>query len=336
MDTARDADVHAADRAGTEDHDGVALLDAEQLLGVDRAGERLGGRGLVVPDVVGDPVQPVDLEHLLGHDHELGEAAVVLVADRGLVLADRHPALPALVTLAARHRGDHLGAVADLPVAAVRRVDVGADLDDLAGDLVADGARRGQVLVAVVEDLHVGAAGRAVAHPQLDLVGAAVRLGHVLEPDVLGGVEAQCLHGAVLSGVRARFAGLSVATASSTLAPIRSTKTTSMAQKLCPNAWQRARLCADWRHCGRDAAVTSRRPRGTGGHRPPPRQRPAAGARVHVQKFGTFLSNMIMPNIAAIIAWGLITAFFIPDGWTPNEKIATMVGPSDLSTCCRS
>jgi PTS system mannitol-specific IIC component len=53
-------------------------------------------------------------------------------------------------------------------------------------------------------------------------------------------------------------------------------------------------------------------------------------ARVHVQKFGTFLSNMIMPNIAAIIAWGLITAFFIPVGWTPNEKIATIVGPAIL------
>jgi PTS system mannitol-specific IIC component len=50
--------------------------------------------------------------------------------------------------------------------------------------------------------------------------------------------------------------------------------------------------------------------------------------RVHVQRFGTFLSNMIMPNIGAIIAWGLITAFFIPDGWIPNEKIATVVGPS--------
>src|SRR5690242_7215947 len=50
--------------------------------------------------------------------------------------------------------------------------------------------------------------------------------------------------------------------------------------------------------------------------------------RVHVQRFGTFLSSMIMPNIGAIIAWGLITAFFIPVGWTPNEKIATMVGPT--------
>jgi len=34
-----------------------------------------------------------------------------------------------------------------------------------------------------------------------------------------------------------------------------------------------------------------------------------------------------MPNISAIIAWGLLTAFFIPVGWTPNEKIATIVDP---------
>jgi hypothetical protein len=30
----------------------------------------------------------------------------------------------------------------------------------------------------------------------------------------------------------------------------------------------------------------------------------AGSARVAVQKFGTFLSGMIMPNIAAFIAWG--------------------------------
>jgi mannitol PTS system EIICBA or EIICB component len=40
-------------------------------------------------------------------------------------------------------------------------------------------------------------------------------------------------------------------------------------------------------------------------------------ARVHVQKVGTFLSGMIMPNIAAFIAWGFVTAFFIETGWTP-------------------
>ncbi len=39
------------------------------------------------------------------------------------------------------------------------------------------------------------------------------------------------------------------------------------------------------------------------------------GARVHVQRFGTFLSNMVLPNIGAFIAWGLITALFIQTGW---------------------
>jgi PTS system mannitol-specific IIC component len=42
---------------------------------------------------------------------------------------------------------------------------------------------------------------------------------------------------------------------------------------------------------------------------------PRGGARVHVQKFGTFLSNMVLPNIGAFIAWGLITALFIQSGW---------------------
>lgn len=46
------------------------------------------------------------------------------------------------------------------------------------------------------------------------------------------------------------------------------------------------------------------------------RKRP--GTRVHVQRFGTFLSGMVMPNIPAFIAWGLITAFFIATGWLPN------------------
>jgi PTS system mannitol-specific IIC component len=47
----------------------------------------------------------------------------------------------------------------------------------------------------------------------------------------------------------------------------------------------------------------------------------AGSARVAVQKFGTFLSGMIMPNIAAFIAWGFITAFFIEKGFTPVEGI---------------
>ncbi len=46
-----------------------------------------------------------------------------------------------------------------------------------------------------------------------------------------------------------------------------------------------------------------------------------------VQKFGNFLSAMVMPNIGAFIAWGLITALFIEKGWFPNVKLATMVDP---------
>ncbi len=46
-----------------------------------------------------------------------------------------------------------------------------------------------------------------------------------------------------------------------------------------------------------------------------------SGTRVAVQKFGTFLSGMIMPNIAAFIAWGLITALFIEKGPFPIDVI---------------
>ena len=43
-----------------------------------------------------------------------------------------------------------------------------------------------------------------------------------------------------------------------------------------------------------------------------------------LQRFGKFLSAMVMPNIGAFIAWGFITALFIPDGWLPNEKLASI------------
>ncbi|MEN2769049.1 PTS mannitol transporter subunit IICB [Ornithinibacillus xuwenensis] len=52
------------------------------------------------------------------------------------------------------------------------------------------------------------------------------------------------------------------------------------------------------------------------------------GFRAKVQRFGSYLSGMIMPNIGAFIAWGIITALFIPDGWFPNEDLATLVDPT--------
>jgi len=51
------------------------------------------------------------------------------------------------------------------------------------------------------------------------------------------------------------------------------------------------------------------------------------GLKASVQRFGGYLAGMVMPNITAFIAWGLITALFIPTGWLPNAKLATLVGP---------
>ncbi|WKS99172.1 PTS mannitol transporter subunit IICBA [Gallibacterium salpingitidis] len=49
--------------------------------------------------------------------------------------------------------------------------------------------------------------------------------------------------------------------------------------------------------------------------------------KLRIQNFGRFLSNMVMPNIGAFIAWGFITALFIPTGWIPNETLGKLVGP---------
>ncbi len=55
-------------------------------------------------------------------------------------------------------------------------------------------------------------------------------------------------------------------------------------------------------------------------------KRPSVRARI--QAFGGFLTNMVLPNIGAFIAWGFLTALFIPTGWLPNEHLAEMVGPA--------
>ena len=46
-----------------------------------------------------------------------------------------------------------------------------------------------------------------------------------------------------------------------------------------------------------------------------------------VQRFGKFLSGMVMPNIGALIAFGFLAALFIDTGWIPNKGFSSMVGP---------
>ncbi|MDR9796854.1 PTS mannitol transporter subunit IICB [Aeribacillus pallidus] len=50
--------------------------------------------------------------------------------------------------------------------------------------------------------------------------------------------------------------------------------------------------------------------------------------RARIQAVGGFLTNMVLPNIGAFIAWGLLTALFIPSGWFPNENLASIVDPA--------
>ncbi|WP_078533697.1 PTS mannitol transporter subunit IICB [Vibrio parahaemolyticus] len=52
-----------------------------------------------------------------------------------------------------------------------------------------------------------------------------------------------------------------------------------------------------------------------------------ANMRANVQAFGGHLTAMVLPNIGAFIAWGFITALFIPTGWMPNEAFGELVGP---------
>lgn len=52
-----------------------------------------------------------------------------------------------------------------------------------------------------------------------------------------------------------------------------------------------------------------------------------AGFKARVQRFGGYLSGMVMPNIGAFIAWGLITALFLEHGWLPDERFASLIDP---------
>src|SRR5690606_11905349 len=162
--------------------------------------------------------------------------------------------------------------------------------DDLTGDLVTDDARRTEVLVAVVADLDVSAAGGAVHDPELDLVGAADRLGHLLQSPVPWCIAPQCLHHfsfacrAVCAPHREFCGAMSEKVSQNHLTP-----------SITNRYKQKHRSSVVWIAVkGALVATTEAEPT----------QR--TSARVQVQKFGTFLSNMVMPNIGAFIAWGLI------------------------------
>src|ERR1700709_2190749 len=56
------------------------------------------------------------------------------------------------------------------------------------------------------------------------------------------------------------------------------------------------------------------------------------GPRAAVQRFGAFLAGMIMPNLGAFIAWGLLTAITIQNGWINLIARAVGAGPAGTGT----
>jgi PTS system mannitol-specific IIC component len=57
------------------------------------------------------------------------------------------------------------------------------------------------------------------------------------------------------------------------------------------------------------------------------KQKGSGTIRVAVQRLGRLLSGMMMPNIGAFIAWGLLVLWFAPTGWMPNEHLAKLIAP---------
>jgi PTS system mannitol-specific IIC component len=53
--------------------------------------------------------------------------------------------------------------------------------------------------------------------------------------------------------------------------------------------------------------------------------------QARMQRVGGFMAGMVVPNIGACIAWGLITAMFVPAGWRPNSHLAKLVDPMILN-----
>ena len=53
----------------------------------------------------------------------------------------------------------------------------------------------------------------------------------------------------------------------------------------------------------------------------------AKAIQARVQKFGSSLSAMVMPNVGVFIGWGVLAAFFIDTGWMPNAYWNELVSP---------
>jgi len=156
--------VQATDGTRADDDDIIARTDAHELLRIDGTGKRLGDGGLSEADALGDPVEPVDGEHLRRHNHVFGKPTVEVVTHRDLARADRHVPGETVWALSARDCGDDLHPIPRRPAS-----HTSPHLHDLARNLVAHHARRNNTKMTKLRDLHVSSAGRTGAHTDFNL-----------------------------------------------------------------------------------------------------------------------------------------------------------------------
>ena len=172
--------MEQAHRAGADDEQRVADLRAAELERGGDAGGRLGERGDVERERVGDGEDLAAADDGGGHEQGLGEAAVDVVAEGAAV--DAAVALAGLAEAAVPAGDDRAD---DDAVALCEADDAGADLVDEAGDLVAgDDAGAGVLLASI--DADVGGAERGGTDAEADLAGAGLGCGPVLDGDLAG------------------------------------------------------------------------------------------------------------------------------------------------------
>ena len=193
----RGDDEHRADRPATGHQHRLAEQRAGAIDGMEGDGERLRHRALAVA-------------HALGQAKRLAGVDDDLLAERALHM--RHPHGAAVVA--------HVEAMvlqAELAVATAAAGPARADGDALAGRVVAhrsarllDHARHlmaedhglldpHRTEAAMLEVVQVGAADAAGAHAHPELLGPDLRRLDVLDAEIAGGVNHECIHGSARS-----------------------------------------------------------------------------------------------------------------------------------------
>lgn len=182
-------DHHAAHGARADDDGHVVHLGLDALHAVEDAAQRLSQGGQGIGHMVGHHMDGAVGNHEAGEHAVLGEAAGDGVAHAVQVTAIGAQADLAHIALAAGGVSAHSHSLADLELG-----DLGANLHDLAADLVTHDLGRSDHAMTMVIDAQVAAADGAGADADLNTVFGKLRNGYVLNLDILNSFVNRSTH----------------------------------------------------------------------------------------------------------------------------------------------